>query len=233
MEMPKCPYCKHSLKDNSHGVDQNDFNGMEYSGRCTYCKECRKPINPDNLIPPDSELGQLLLQWAEDFDASAWKIANVANELIAELEGGVVKKKDVYRVVAARCKGKQVNTIRRWAEIAADFDEELQAKYAGLLSFEHFKAARRLYNEGLTPNLEYALKWCVEGNDYKLQAGKFHTVGQLYAEFVPEYRTKTLWERIKEDLYDSFLLEDNDTDRERLLDAWGTITFIQDKKKEV
>lgn len=35
-----CNYCNHSLKDNSHGVDQNDFDGTIYRGKCTYCKEC-------------------------------------------------------------------------------------------------------------------------------------------------------------------------------------------------
>lgn len=35
-----CLYCHHILKDNQHGVDQNDFDGMEYRGRCTYCKYC-------------------------------------------------------------------------------------------------------------------------------------------------------------------------------------------------
>ena len=189
-------------------------------------------ITPDNLIPADSELGQLLLQLSEDSDSRTWKIANITNDLVVELEGGIVHKKDVYKAVAARCKGRKINTIRRWAEVAADFDEEMQEKYAGLLSFEHFKAARRLYNEGFTPDLEYSLKWCVEGNDDKLAAGKFKTVGQLYKEFLPEYRTSTLWERVKEGLYDQFLLEDNDTDRERLLDAWKTITFVLDKKKE-
>jgi hypothetical protein len=189
-------------------------------------------INPDNLIPADSELGQLLLQLSEDSDSRTWRIANITNDLVTELEGGIVHKKDVYKAVAARCKGSAVNTIRRWAEVAADFDVDLQEKYAGLLSFGHFRAARRLYNEGFTPDLEYALKWCVEGNDDKLAAGKFKTVGQLYVEFMPEYRTTTLWERMKEQLYDQFLVEDNDTDRERLLDAWGVITSVLDKKKK-
>ena len=189
-------------------------------------------MNPDLLIPPDSELGQRLLQLSDDEDNKIWEIANIVNDLVLELEGGVVHKKDVYKAVAARCKGRKVNTIRRWAEVAADFDEEMQEKYAGLLSFEHFKAARRLYNEGFTPDLEYPLKWCVEGNDDKLAAGKFKTVGQLYVEFMPEYRSSTLWERVREGLYEQFLLEDNDTDRERLLDAWKTISFVLDKKKD-
>ena len=37
----KCSYCGHGLEGNSHGVDQNDFNGEEYRGYCIYCKECR------------------------------------------------------------------------------------------------------------------------------------------------------------------------------------------------
>lgn len=190
-------------------------------------------IQPDNLIPPDSELGQLLLQLSEDSDSITWKIANICNDLVVELEGGVVKKSDIYRAVATRCKGRKVNTIRRWAEVAADFPAKIQDKYAGLLSFEHFKAARRLYKEKLTPSLEYALKWCVEGNDEKLNAGKFKTVGQLYAEFVPEYRTTSTWERVRERLYDEFLIEDNDIDRQSLLTAWSIIDTTLDKKKEV
>src|SRR5688572_7795241 len=104
-------------------------------------------INPDNLIPPDGELAHLLAQWSEDTDTRTWNIANVTNELIAELEGGIVNKKDVYRAVATRCKGRKVNTIRRWAEVALDYDAEMQEKYAQLLSFEHFKVSRRLFHD--------------------------------------------------------------------------------------
>ena len=42
-----CPDCGHSLKDNRHGPDQNDYvmaeNGSyHHSGHCTYCKECQQ-----------------------------------------------------------------------------------------------------------------------------------------------------------------------------------------------
>ncbi len=36
-----CPYCHHSLKDNGHGVDQNDFSGVQYLSTCMYCKQCQ------------------------------------------------------------------------------------------------------------------------------------------------------------------------------------------------
>jgi hypothetical protein len=193
-------------------------------------------VSPDNLIPADSELGQLLLQLSGDTDDRVWKIANITNDVIAEFEGGVVGRKDVYRAIAARCKGRKINTIRRWAEVAADYDEKLQGKYAQLLSFEHFKTSRRLFNEGYTPGIEYGLQWCVEGNDEKLNAGKFHTVGEMINHFVPEFREQgpgAVWNRVKDDLYDNFLLLDNDTDRERLLDAWSTIDFVLDKKQKL
>ena len=39
-----CSLCGHSLKDNSHGFDQNDAHmdgdKLVHSGHCTYCKEC-------------------------------------------------------------------------------------------------------------------------------------------------------------------------------------------------
>jgi hypothetical protein len=193
-------------------------------------------INPDNLIPPDGELAHLLAQWSEDTDTRTWNIANVTNELIAELEGGFVNKKDVYRAVAARCKGRKVNTIRRWAEVALDYDAEMQEKYAQLLSFEHFKVSRRLFHDGCTPSIEYGLQWCIEGNDQKLSAGRFHTVGQMMYHFIPELRDNkhvSLWKKVKDDLYDFFLLEDNDTDRERLLEAWKEIDYVLDKKKNL
>lgn len=190
-------------------------------------------ITPDNLIPLDSELGQLLLQLSGDTDDRVWKIANITNDLIDELEGGIVTKGQVYKAVARRCKGRKVNTVRRWAELARDYGSVIQAKYAELLSFEHFKVSRRLFCEGYTPSLEYGLQWCVEGNDYKLNAGKFHTVGEMLNHFVPEYRragVNNLWGRVKENLYDKFLLIDHDNDRQRLLEAWNTIEFILDKK---
>lgn len=198
-------------------------------------------INPDNLIPPDGELAHLLLQWSEDADTSTWKIANVTNELIEELvsEGGITRQ-DIYRSVAARCKGRKINTIRRWAEVAADFDSDIQFEYAGLLSFEHFKASRRLFHEGYTPSIEYGLEWCVKGDDLKLTAGKFHTVGEMINQFVPEFKENSpsvSWNRVKQDLYDKFLLIDNDTDRNRLLKAWKEIEYVLcekhlDKKPE-
>lgn len=38
--MEKCEWCGHSLDNNSHGVDQNDFSGTVYLGKCTYCNQC-------------------------------------------------------------------------------------------------------------------------------------------------------------------------------------------------
>ena len=41
-----CDLCKHSLVNNLHGFDQNDFyydpetNNFRHSGCCTYCREC-------------------------------------------------------------------------------------------------------------------------------------------------------------------------------------------------
>ena len=183
-------------------------------------------IHPDDLIPPDSELGQRLAQWAEDTDTRTWHIANTCNELLDELEGGPVTKTDVYRAFAARCKGREPNTIRRWAETARDFDLDTQEQYAQLLSFNHFKTARRLFKDGLTPYLNYALEWCVEGNDDKISAGRFHTVGEMLAHFLPSDGLNPLtkkWNGVKESLYDLFLIVDNDTYRQRLLDAWNTI----------
>ena len=41
-----CRLCGHSMEDNLHGLDQNDVimvdDELVHSGRCTYCKECRK-----------------------------------------------------------------------------------------------------------------------------------------------------------------------------------------------
>lgn len=40
-----CTMCNHSLKDNDHGLDQNDIwmdekEEVHHTGSCTYCKEC-------------------------------------------------------------------------------------------------------------------------------------------------------------------------------------------------
>lgn len=43
-----CPDCGHSLINNKHGPDQNDYeydvkkDTIVYMGTCTYCKECHK-----------------------------------------------------------------------------------------------------------------------------------------------------------------------------------------------
>lgn len=190
-------------------------------------------MNPDNLIPPDSELGQRLAQWAEDSDTRTWHIANVTNELIDEIvteDPESVTRTDIYNAVAARCKGRKPNTIRRWAETAADFDMDTQEQYAQLLSFEHFKVARRLFKDGHTPYLNYALEWCVEGNDDKISAGRFHTAGQLLSQFLPAdtFENKLLkhWNRVKERLYDLFLIVDNDVQRQALIHHWNEIERI-------
>lgn len=43
--MANCKSCGHSLKDNDHGPDQNDFemdgDKCFYVGSCTYCKACQ------------------------------------------------------------------------------------------------------------------------------------------------------------------------------------------------
>lgn len=187
-------------------------------------------IHPDQLIPPDSDLAQMLMQWSEDTDTRTWSIANLTNNLIAELEKGPVTKMDVYRAVAARCKGQKPNTIRRWAECAADFPIQLQKRYAQLLSFQHFKVARRLYQEGITPTIDYALDWCVTGDDDKITAGRFHTVGEMLQNFLPEEKGKTplmrTWDKIKDSLYDQFLIVDHDNFREQLLQNWKEVDYI-------
>lgn len=187
------------------------------------------PIKPDDLIPPDSDLAHLLMQWSESTDERTWSIANLTNELVEELSGGIATKQDIYRAVAARCKGREPNTIRRWAETAADFDKKTQKKYAQLLSFNHFKVARRLHKEGLTPYINYALEWCVEGNDDKLSAGRFHTVGEMLANFLPAeegHPLRVYWGKVKEKLYDLMILEDNDIKRAHMTDNWKELDDV-------
>lgn len=194
-------------------------------------------IRPDDLIPPDSDLAQMLMQWSEDTDSRTWNIANLTNELVEEFTGGPVTKADVYRAVATRCKGQKPNTIRRWAEVAADYDKELQEKYAPLLSFQHFKVSRRLYAEGHTPYIDYGLEWCVLGNDDKLSAGRFHTVAEMLANFLPEEKGKSplkrKWDNVKEALYDLMLLVDNDFYRERLLEGWKELDYLVNEVEKV
>jgi hypothetical protein len=35
-----CEWCEHGLAGNSHGVDQADFDGTVYRGKCKYCNQC-------------------------------------------------------------------------------------------------------------------------------------------------------------------------------------------------
>lgn len=194
-------------------------------------------ISPDQLIPPDSELAQLFMQWSEDMDSRTWHIANTTNELVWELEGGIVTKKDIYKAVAVRCKGQKPATIRQIAQVAADFDDGMQKKYAGLLSFSHFKASRRLYNEGYTPTIDYGLQWAVEGNDDKITAGRFHTVAEMYANFLPEEKDKTqlqrYWDKVKDTLYDHLLLVDNDSWRNQALSSWREMEYCVKRIAEI
>ncbi len=190
----------------------------------------KSKISPDKLIPPDSELAHLLLLWSEDTDTRTWNIANVCNDLIAEIEGGEVTRADIYRAVATRCKGKKPNTIRRWAECAADFDVDIQEKYKELLSFDHFKVARRLFKDGMSPSIDYALQWAVEGDDDKITAGRFHTVSEVLANFLAsdEYESPVFryWGKVKENLWDNALIEDNDTKRHELQNCLRRIDSI-------
>lgn len=193
----------------------------------------------DSIIPPDSTLAHHLLKMSDAADDSTWEIARITNDLIDELDGvhmpdgTPVTRKEVYRAVATRCKGRKPNTIRRWAECVRDYSIELQQQYAGLLSFEHFKVNRRLHMEGFTPSLEYGLAWCIEGNDDKISAGRFRTVGELINQFAPEYiddSAQAYWSSIKEKLYDKILLIDNDTMREKALYAWRELAYALEEQ---
>lgn len=48
---PICELCGHSLIDNDHGFDQNDWgmvgDDVVYAGQCTYCKVCRSASKKD------------------------------------------------------------------------------------------------------------------------------------------------------------------------------------------
>jgi hypothetical protein len=45
-----CDLCNHSLEDNLHGFDQNDYyfdaslDTFVHCGSCTYCKECNPAL---------------------------------------------------------------------------------------------------------------------------------------------------------------------------------------------
>jgi hypothetical protein len=48
-----CEFCNHTLEDNNHGPDQNDFcindkSELIYKGKCTYCKFCREEFLKEN-----------------------------------------------------------------------------------------------------------------------------------------------------------------------------------------
>lgn len=51
-----CPDCGHSLVNNEHGPDQNDFDldgdKLVYLGSCTYCKECQRLAASNNKFGP-------------------------------------------------------------------------------------------------------------------------------------------------------------------------------------
>lgn len=50
-EPAPCRLCGHGMRDNLHGIDQNDFSGGVHTGRCTYCRVC----NPRLPAPPAEE----------------------------------------------------------------------------------------------------------------------------------------------------------------------------------
>lgn len=174
-------------------------------------------VKPDYLIPPDSELGQLLSHLMDSTDDAIWKVARITNDLIEELAGGEVTRTDIYKAVARRSKGRKPRTIRSWADVAADVPVKVEKKYANLLSFDHFKTARRLVKNGYAPSIEFVLQWCTEGNDNKIYAGTFHTVGEMLNQFLPEdtfgNSAERYWLSVREKLVDNALLIDNDTER--------------------
>ena len=57
MNETTCPLCKCSMKDNSHGLDQNDLyedeeGEFKHIGRCTYCRFCNPVV--DHILKKDS-----------------------------------------------------------------------------------------------------------------------------------------------------------------------------------
>jgi hypothetical protein len=87
-----CPDCGHSLIDNAHGPDQNDYEyipetqRVEYSGSCTYCKECQRETRAGEYI---DELFRALTAQYGDVREKALSVINkreagIREEAIAE-----------------------------------------------------------------------------------------------------------------------------------------------------
>jgi hypothetical protein len=58
-----CPNCNHTLEDNNHGCDQNDFyydpkeDTYKHSGKCTYCIYCNDRFKQiKNNLKPKSKI---------------------------------------------------------------------------------------------------------------------------------------------------------------------------------
>jgi S-adenosylmethionine:diacylglycerol 3-amino-3-carboxypropyl transferase len=87
-----------------------------------------------------------------------------------------------------------------------------------------------LFKDGYTPSIDYALDWCVTGNDDKLSAGRFHTVADMLTQFLPQEKDKSplkrYWDKVKDTMYDQFLMVDNDFYRTKLLEDWISINYV-------
>lgn len=95
----------------------------------------------DSDIVPD-EVQAELIQWRDAFSAGAFRIGDIANEMIirASTQGWSVTNDRIYKAVGKFC-GKSGRTIRYYSETSAFYPVNIRNKY-DVLPFSHFVFAR-------------------------------------------------------------------------------------------
>jgi hypothetical protein len=114
----------------------------------------------------------------ENLSDNIWRLARLTNILIqVYVSDGSYTNAQVYNYVEKRV-GKPSGTIRDYAEVARDFDQEIQDRYSNL-KFDHFRRAKRL-SKKYNVDPEKMLKWAFEHSD---SLGIPATVSSMTANF--------------------------------------------------
>lgn len=114
------------------------------------------------------DLQNELLNLQSQTDYCAWRIGDIANEVITTGQ----KKTQVYKAIAVYS-GRASRTVREYAMVSAFYPPETRERYS-ILAFDHFRIAQRF------EDWEAVLTWAVEQGD---EIGRPATVDAVIRQF--------------------------------------------------
>lgn len=96
-------------------------------------------VTAGDLIP--TMLAYELVQLRGADDASAWRIGDIAAELVDEAAAG--EKKTAIRLAVSDLAGVLPSTVRDYEASARFYPDTLRAQFAGVLTYSHYRVARK------------------------------------------------------------------------------------------